>query len=129
MSKENNNAEKYVGALSTGRLVVGIISLVLSVIILFQSCAAGFVNTVEDNGESGGSAGLFLAICMLVAGIVGIATRNSKGKAGAVVSAVFYVVGAILAFANAGSYGDLIIWAVVAILFAVIYIISIIKTK
>ena len=66
--------------MKTTKLVLGIISIVLCVFVLFQSCAAGIGNALSENGESSGSAGAILAICLLVAGIVGIATRN--GKAG-----------------------------------------------
>ena len=47
---------------------------------MFQSCAAGISNSLAENGESGGSAGLIVAIILLAGGIVSIATRNgSKG--------------------------------------------------
>lgn len=121
--------EKNKGALSVGRLVSGIISIVLFVIISMQSCAAGISNALEENGEVSGSAGFLLAVCMLVAGIVGIATRNSVSKTGPIVSAVFYYVGALLAYSNAGSYKDLTIWAIVAVLFALIFTASAIKTN
>lgn len=120
---------KNKGVLSSGRLAIGIISIVLFVIICFQSCAAGISNTLEDNGELGGSAGFILSVCMLVSGIVGIVTRNSTSRTGAVITAVFYLVGALLAFANAGSYSDLIIWSVLAVIFAIVYIFCAVKTK
>ena len=66
--------EKTKQPLSTFRLVAGIITIVLSVLVTFQSCAAGLSNALEENGESGGSAGVLLAVCFLVAGIVGIVT-------------------------------------------------------
>ena len=48
--------------------------------VMFQSCAAGISNSLAENGESGGSAGLIVAIILLAGGIVSIATRNgSKG--------------------------------------------------
>ena len=51
--------EKTKQPLSTFRLVAGIITIVLSVLVTFQSCAAGLSNALEENGESGGSAGVF----------------------------------------------------------------------
>ena len=63
------------------KLVSGILSIVLFLIVSFQSCAAGISNTLSDNGEVGGSAGVLVAIFLLAGGIVSIATRNSKGKA------------------------------------------------
>lgn len=45
---------------------------------MFQSCAAGISNSLAENGESGGSAGLIVAIILLAGGIVSIATRNGS---------------------------------------------------
>ena len=44
--------EKTKQPLSTFRLVAGIITIVLSVLVTFQSCAAGLSNALEENGES-----------------------------------------------------------------------------
>lgn len=113
--------------MKTSRLVIGIISIVLSLIVTFQSCAAGIGNSLAENKEVSGSAGLFLAICMLVAGIVGIAARKSKG--GTITAGCFYIVGGIIGLANAGSYSDLKIWAVLSFIFAVVFILTAIKQK
>ena len=56
----------------TGRLVVGIISIVLFVLVSFQSCAAGISNTLSANGATSGTSGFILAVFMLTAGLVGI---------------------------------------------------------
>ena len=37
--------------MKTAKLVTGILSIVLCVFVTFQSCAAGLVNALEDNGE------------------------------------------------------------------------------
>lgn len=60
--------------MKTWKLVSGIISIVLFVFVSFQSCAAGVVNTMEENREVGGSAGLIVAIMLLTGGIVSIVT-------------------------------------------------------
>ncbi len=66
--------------MKTWKLVSGIISIVLFAFVMFQSCAVGISNSLEANGESGGSAGIIVAIMLLAGGIVSIATRNgSKG--------------------------------------------------
>ena len=44
--KEKISMEKTKGFWSVGRLVVGIILFVLSMFILFQSCATGLVNAL-----------------------------------------------------------------------------------
>lgn len=113
--------------MKTSRTVIGIISIILFVLITFQSCAAGLGNALAENGESSGSAGLFLALCMLIAGIVGVATRKSKG--GAITSGCFYAIGGLIGIANVGSYGDLKIWSVLSFIFAAVFIITAIKQK
>ncbi len=58
------------------KLVSGILSIVLFVFVSFQSCAAGLANSLEENGEISGSAGLIVAVLMLVGGIVSIVTMK-----------------------------------------------------
>lgn len=72
--------------MKTAKLVIGIISMVLFVLVAFQSCAAGLGNALADNGEVSGTSGMLLAFCMLIAGIVGVsqstiaALRLSAGE-------------------------------------------------
>ena len=118
------------GFWSVGRLIIGIVLLVLAVFVLFQSCAAGVVNTLDSNSDDlGGSAGLIVSIFMIVAGIIGICTRNSKGKAGPIITAVLLVLGGILALCNAAVFQDLTIWGTVCIAFGIVFIICAIKTR
>lgn len=121
--------EKFKGALSGGRLAIGIISILLFVLVAFQSCAAGVSNALEENGETSGSSGLLLAIFMLAAGIVGIVTRNSKNGAGSIVTAVLYILGGIIGLSGAGSYADLNIWGILCIIFGVFFIFASILNK
>ena len=86
--------------MKTAKLVLGIISMVLCLFVIFQSCAAGVSNTLEESGEVSGTAGLMVAICMLAAGIIGVVTRNSNGG-GAFTAGGFYLLAAILGFTNA----------------------------
>ena len=58
------------------KLVSGILSMVLFILVAFQSCAAGVSNALENNGEVSGSAGLIVAVLMLAGGIVSVATRK-----------------------------------------------------
>ena len=95
--------------MKTWKLVSGILSIIMFVFVTFQSCAAGISNSIEDNGEVGGSAGIIVAIMLLAGGIVSIATRNSKGKGGNIAVIVLFGLGAIMGFTMAGSYTDLII--------------------
>lgn len=67
--------------MKTWKLVSGIISTVLSVFVVFQSMMAGLANALEESGQSSGSAGLVVSICMLCGGIVSIVSRRTTLKA------------------------------------------------
>lgn len=125
----NVSVEKKNGFWSYGRLSIGIISIVLFFLISFQSCAAGISNALAENGATSGTSGFFMALFMLIAGIVGIATRNSKSKVGAVVSVVFYWLGALLTVGTGDTYGDLPIWGAISFIFGIVFLICAIKTK
>lgn len=113
--------------MKNAKLIIGIISIILFVIVSFQSCVAGLGNAIENNGEASGGAGLILAFCMLTAGIIGICTRKSTG--GAIVAGCFYAFGGLIGISNYGSYSDLAIWSVLCFIFAAVFIIGAIATK
>lgn len=114
--------------MKTWKLVSGILSIVMFFMVAFQSCAAGLGNALAENGEVSGSAGIIVAIMMLVGGIVSIATR-SGGKGGNIALIVLFGIGAIFGFALAGSFADLNIWAAWCLVCAVLAIVSLIKHK
>ena len=111
------------------KLVSGILSIVLVAFILFQSCAAGLSNAMEENGEVGGSAGVFVAMLMLAGGIVSIVTRRSSGKGANIALVVLFGVAAVIGFTLAGSYSDLRVWAVWCVICAVLAIIAMLKKQ
>ncbi len=92
--------------------------------VSLQSCAAGVVNTLSDNGESSGSAGIIVAIMMLVGGIVSIATRKGGGNIPLI---VLFGIGALVGFVLAGSFADLTIWAAWCLINAALALIAQIK--
>lgn len=107
--------------------VIGVISVVLFLLVVLQSCAAGIGNALTGNDEISGTAGLMLAIFMLIAGIISIMSRENKGMT--ITSAVFYVVGGLIGITNAGSYKDLNIWGGLNLLFAALLIFHLIRNK
>lgn len=109
------------------KLVSGILSIILFVLVTFQSCAAGVANTLESNGEVSGSAGIMVAVCMLAGGIVSIATRKSEGKGGNIALIILFGLAAIVGFASYGSYSDLAIWAGWCAINAVLAVVAMIK--
>lgn len=113
--------------MKTWKLVSGILSIILFVVVTFQSCAVGFVNTLEENEEVGGSAGIIVAIMLLTGGITSVATRKSEGKGGNIALIVLFGLGALTGLTMAGSYADLIVWSTWCIVNAILAIVSIIK--
>ena len=97
--------------MKTAKLVTGILCMAFTLLVLFQSCAAGISNTISENGGVSGSAGFLLAILMLAGGIIEVATRKSLKKGGSIAAMILFFVAAILGFANASSYADLNIWS------------------
>lgn len=110
------------------KLVSGILCIVLCLFVLFQSCAVGIGNALQQNMESSGSAGVLVAIMLLAGGIVSIATRNSNGKGGNIALIVLFSIGTIIGFALSGSYTDLKIWAVWCLVCMVMAVISLVKS-
>lgn len=113
--------------MKTWKLVSGILSIVLFIVVAFQSCAAGVLNAIEDNGQSSGSGGIMVAIMMLSGGIVSVATRKSEGKGGNIALIVLFGLGALVGFALAGNFTDLNIWAAWCLINAVLAVIALVK--
>lgn len=111
------------------KLVSGILSMILFVFVMFQSCAAGVVNTIEENGEASGSAGVFVAILMLAGGIVSVATRKAIKNGGNIALIVLFGLAALIGFTNYGSYSDLAIWSGWCMINAILAIIAIVTGK
>ena len=93
------------------KLIAGILSAVFVLIVILQSCGAGIINTILDTGDSGGTAGLFVAAFMLAGGIVSIATRNVEGNGGNIALISIFGVAFLVGIFNAVVYGDLAVWA------------------
>lgn len=108
--------------MKTAKLTIGIISIVLSLVIFFRVVQQLATGGTDKSGENG----MMLGILLIVAGIVTIAARNSKGRA--VASTILYAIGGIVALAGvSGIYKDLIIWGVLSLIFAVVCAVSIVK--
>ncbi len=111
------------------KLVSGILSMVLFILVAFQSCAAGLSNALENNGEVSGSAGLIVAVLMLAGGIVSVATRKSEKMGGNIALIILFGLAALLGFSNYGSFSDLMIWSVWCLLNAILAVVAIITGK
>ena len=83
------------------RLISGILSIVLSLVILLQSCAVGMLEAMGADGSDSAS-GLLVALLLIAAGIVAIVTRNGS-RGGSIALVVLYAVAAVIGFSAGGS--------------------------
>lgn len=109
--------------MKTTRLCIGIISMILFVLIMFQSCTAIIGGALTDKA-SGASLGAILAWIMLFAGIIAVCTRHSI--VGAYITAAFYVIASIISFCTIKTlFFDVAIWwGILSLIFAVVFICS-----
>lgn len=114
--------------MKTTKLILGIISIVVFIVIMFQSCAAGLYTSFNgDTADTSSGGGIVLSFLILIGGIVGIATKNSKG--GGIVAGIFYLFAGVMGFANAGVFSDLEIWSWMAVIFGVVFLLGSIFMK
>lgn len=103
--------------MKTARLVFGILTLILCVVVLFQSCAVGIHNSIENNGDRGGAAGFFVFVFMVVSGVLSI---TAKSKRGGFTTAGFYFLAGCIAILNNKVFKDLSVWGMLNLCFALI---------
>lgn len=111
------------------KLVSGILSMILFILVAFQSCAAGMVNALENNGGSSGSVGILVGILILAGGIVSVSTRKSQGNGGNIALIILFGLAALMGFAGYGNYSDLVIWSFWCLINAILAIVAMIKNK
>lgn len=110
------------GFWAAGRFVIGIISINLSILVFLYLCIRGIGNSLAG-GDYSGFTGLALAPCLLNAGLIGMCTRNSESKIGAIVTTVIYWIGTLFIYKELPALG------VLSFLFGVVFLICAIKTK
>ena len=111
--------------MKTWRLISGILSIVLSLVILLQSCAVGMLEAMGADGSDSAS-GLLVALLLVAAGIA-IVTRNGS-RGGSIALVVLYAVAAVIGF-SATVYADLIVWAVWCCVCAVAALVSLLRRR
>lgn len=115
--------------MKTWKLVSGILSTVLFLVVAFQSCAAGIVDAIENAGGSSGAAGIVVGILMLSGGIVSIVTRNSVKKGGDIALMILFGLAAFFGFVGYGNYSDLVIWSFWCLICATLALVSMVKKR
>ncbi|MBQ4382329.1 MAG: hypothetical protein II794_06290 [Oscillospiraceae bacterium] len=121
--------KKTGGRFETARLVLGILSMVLFLLVAFQSCAAGLGNALSDNGELSGTFGFFVAFNLLASGIIAVGARKSGSLVPWIIAAVPLWLNYFYAKVFGGSFGDLKIWGFVSFAIGVFYLFSAVRTK
>lgn len=98
------------------KTVIGIISIVLSLLVGFQSCAVSLGNSMVESSDTSGFSGILLTMAMMIAGFLILLSKDKKGII--ITSIVFYVVGGLIGFTSKGDFGDLAIWSNASFIFA-----------
>lgn len=92
--------------MSICKLVTGILSIIVFVIMGLQSCAL----TISKNTD--GVAGLLVGSLLLAMGIVSIVTRNKNTKGGCIAIVIMSIIACYVGFTNHTTYKDLLVWTV-----------------
>ena len=109
--------------MKTAKLIIGIISIVLSVVVFFQSSIVGLGEAVfAPEGESSGGFGIVVAILVLIGGIVSISARKSNG--GAVFCLIDYFLAGLIGVSFSANFPDLKIWGGLSLIFGGIFLLS-----
>lgn len=94
------------------KLVSGILSIILSVVVGLQSCSVIMAETLSKSDQNAGGSGFWVGVMMLAFGIVNVATSGAKGKGGSVAVMIVSLFGVIFSFSTfkQGGYPDIVIW-------------------
>lgn len=112
------------------KLVLGILSMIIFIVVTFQSCAVGLSNAIDNNTKDlSASVGIALAVLMLTGGIVSVVTRKSKKNGGNIALIILFGLAAMIGLTNLGKFEDLIVWSIWCLFNVVIAIISLIINK
>ena len=105
------------------KTIFGILSIVFVMLIWLQSCTVGVINTVSESSNDAGTAGAVVGFALLIGGICGLVTRDSR--IGGIITSLCYFFGAILGSStDAGDFKDLEIWTKFAAICGVIFLIG-----
>lgn len=102
---------------SVTRLVLGILLIVYSVVMLFQSCAVYIIPATSNSG----ALGIFMSFGMLAGGITMVASR--RGTIGGVIAGAMLIVFGGLTMIGIDDYPDLILYGVSQVIFGIVSII------
>ncbi len=123
-----NQPVRSTSGIAVAKTIIGIICMVSFLLIILFSCSATFVAVLDDADTAASSgAGMFIAMFYLVAGIISTAGRSSRGAS--LAAMIMFIISAIIGFAALGAYYELIMWALLASVFALVYLIFFLVQK
>ena len=118
--------------MKTWKMVSGILSLVFSAIVLYQSWAASILDRLADAfldiNSNSGAAGYLVAVFMIAGGIVSIVARRG-GKSGDIALVILYGLAAMVGYTSFGVYKDLVFWSTWCLICAILAVISLSRGK
>lgn len=114
--------------MKTAKLIIGIIAIVLSVIVFFQSALVGLGEAIfAEEGEGSGGFGIVISILLLIGGIVSICTRKSNG--GGIFCLIIYALAGIIGISFSANFPDLKIWGIISLIFGGVFLLSLVKGR
>lgn len=125
MSPQSSKKRKMgEGLMKTWKLVSGILSILLFVMISFESCSIILAMEMMEMEDSAGYFGLLMSAFLLASGIVSIISRKGGEALQIALIALFLLalVSGALAFRN--FFGDMILWCVWCLINLILAVIS-----
>lgn len=101
--------------------VIGIISIVMFMFVSLQSCVATIIDI------NGGMSGMMVAFLMLMAGIITLMSKWSKGMT--ITATAMYGLAGLIGMTGAGLYADLVLWAGLSLIFMGLLIFDLVSKK
>ena len=106
------------------RLIIGIVTIMLFVLVVFQSCGA-YATVKSSNGI--GNIGIMISFVALIAALICINTRDAYS--GAFISAVFYALAGFLGLFNFINHKIVFVYGFMFIMFSIFSVLIGIKQK
>ena len=129
VTKEKRKKRKRKPKWVQAKIIIGIISMVLFGIVIFQSCAAGLGNALSGSGEMSGTFGFVVAFNLLVSGIIAVVARKSVKKTPWIIATCLLWLNYIYSRFFSASFGDLIVWGFISFSFGTFYLLSAVRKK
>lgn len=108
------------------RLIIGIVTIMLFVFVVFQSCGA-YATVKSSNGI--GNIGIMISFVALIAALICINTRDAYTYSGAFISAVFYALAGFLGLFNFTNHKIVFVYGFMFIMFSIFSVLIGIKQK